>query len=229
MLTETVSASVSSTSTQAVEVPTLLKFTPPPSVHCTKPYANLEEALGDVIASIRETIVIKRAAVIAQPTQGGVLATYVHNKVNLSSSESRTSPNTQLGKAAGVVAFTADTAEARNTLADSGVGRKLAMHVVAAKPLFLSPTSVPQSFLDQEFAIFTEQTKDDKKKPDVLQKIIQGKVNKRLSEICLLQQGHLAEEGNPVVQKYIDTLGQSLKSKIAVDSFSLWALNSQQE
>lgn len=94
MLTETVSACTTSSTSQAVEVPNLLKFTPPSSVHTTKPYSNLEEALGDVIASIRETIVIKRAAVIAQPSQGGVLATYVHNKVNLSAAESHISPNT---------------------------------------------------------------------------------------------------------------------------------------
>jgi elongation factor Ts len=226
MLTETVSA-CSSPSSHSVEVANLLKYTPPSSVHTSKQYSNLEEALGDVIASIRETIVIKRAEVIAAPSQGGVLATYVHNKVNLSSADTNISPGTQLGKAAGVVAFSADSAEARAALADSAAGRKLAMHIVAAKPLFLSPSSVPQSFLDQEYAIFEEQTKDDKKKPDVLQKIIQGKVNKRLSEVCLLQQGHLAEEGNPVIQKYLETLGQSLNSKITVDSFALW--NCQQE
>lgn len=228
MITETVSACTPTTSTQVVDVPSLLKLTPPSSVHTTKSYSNLEEALGDVIASIRETIVIKRASVIAQPSQGGVLATYVHNKVNLSPSESNTSPNTQLGKAAGVVAFTSDSDKTRAALVDSPVGRKLAMHIVAAKPLFLSPADVSQSFLDQENAIFTEQTQDDKKKPEVLQKIIQGKMNKRLAEVCLLQQGHLAEEGNPVVQKYVDSVGQSLQGKITVDSFALWALNSQE-
>eukprot|EP01040_Poterioochromonas_malhamensis_P020175 gene20175-24026_t len=102
------------------------------------------------------------------------------------------------------------------------------MHVVAAKPLFLSPADVSQSFLDQENAIFAEQTQDDKKKPEVLQKIIQGKMNKRMAEVCLLQQGHLAEEGNPVVQKYVDSVGQSLQGKVTVDSFALWALNSQE-
>lgn len=72
-----------------------------------------------------------------------------------------------------------------------------------------------------------EQSKDEKKKPDVLEKIIQGKVNKRLSEVCLLSQNHLAEDGNPAVKKYLDTISQSLKTKVDVADFSLWALNKE--
>ena len=47
-----------------------------------------------------------------------------------------------------------------------------------------------------------------------------GKVNKRLSEICLLSQSHMAIEGFPVIQKYL----QNLPVKIEIPSFYRWSL-----
>lgn len=70
------------------------------------------------------------------------------------------------------------------------VGRRLAMHLVASKPLFLSKQQVTSDFLEKEKAIFQEQMSDtEQKKPkEILEKILLGKVNKRLSEVCLLDQ-----------------------------------------
>ncbi len=134
-----------------------------------------------------------------------------------------------MGKATGVVHIAVDgvnAAATQQTLKDS-VGRKLAMHVVAAKPLYLSSQEVPADFIEKEVAIFREQSKDDvgKKKPEVVEKIIQGKVNKRLSEVCLLGQNHMAEEGNPVVKKFLDTFATSQNAKVEVKEFTLWNLN----
>jgi elongation factor Ts len=173
----------------------------------------------------RETIVIKRAAKLAPPSPNGVLAAYVHGKVGGSILPS----HIQLGKATGVVHMTVDgenVSATQQALKDS-VGRKLAMHVVAAKPLFLSSQNVPADFVEKELAIFREQSKEDagKKKPEVIEKIIQGKVNKRLGEVCLLGQNHMAEEGNPVVKKFVDTFAANQKSKVEVTDFTLWNLN----
>lgn len=52
LITETVSARAG-TESRTVDVQELLKYTPPAEVSAAKPYTNLEEALGDVIASIR--------------------------------------------------------------------------------------------------------------------------------------------------------------------------------
>lgn len=113
----------------------------------------------------------------------------------------------------------------------SQVGRRLAMHIVAAKPLYLSTDAVPQIFIDQELAIFREQASDDKnnskKKPEMIEKAIQGKLNKRLGEVCLLSQSHLAEEGSPVVKKYLESLSSSWKTNVSVSDFHLWTLNQQ--
>lgn len=105
------------------------------------------------------------------------------------------------------------------------------MHIVAAKPLYLSNETVPQSFIDQEMAIFREQANDDKnnskKKPEMIEKAIQGKLNKRLAEVCLLSQSHLAEEGSPVVKKHLEYLSKSWNTSLSVSNFHLWTLNQQ--
>jgi elongation factor Ts len=103
-------------------------------------------------------------------------------------------------------------------------GRKLAMHIVAAKPSFLAAENAPQEFIEKELAIFREQSKDEKKKPEIIEKMIQGKLNKRLSEVCLLGQAHMAEEGNPVIKKYLDGLSKQHGATISIVDYLLWSL-----
>ena len=181
------------------------------------------------IFNCRETIVIKRAVNITLPATSshGVVASYVHNKVGTSILPA----NVQVGKAAACVTFSyTTTAEDKKAIEDSlreQVGRKLAMHIVAAKPLFLQASEVPADFIEKEMAIFKEQSQEDvgKKKPEIIEKMIQGKLNKRLAEVSLLGQAHMAEEGNPVVKKYLEGLNGSLKAKVDVSAFALWSLN----
>jgi translation elongation factor EF-Ts len=76
------------------------------------------------------------------------------------------------------------------------------MYQVAAKPLYLSMDTVPKSLVESETALFKEQTllqlvnpegnQGGKTKkpptPEMLDKIVNGKVQKRLAELCLLSQ-----------------------------------------
>jgi elongation factor Ts len=106
------------------------------------------------------------------------------------------------------------------------LGHKLAMHVVASRPQYVSAAEVPQEVVDKEMEIFREQMKDEKKKkPEILEGIMRGKLNKRLAEICLLDQAHVAEEGAPQISKFLDTQATRLGlERINVKSFHLWTL-----
>jgi translation elongation factor EF-Ts len=75
--------------------------------------------------------------------------------------------------------------------------------------------------------LLREQSSDAAKKPEMLEKIIAGKVSKRLAEISLLGQSHLAEEGSPVIKKYLETLGGANKCGVKVDSFVRWTLGQE--
>lgn len=199
-----------------------------------KEHGNLQEKLGDVISSIRENIVIRRAKTIfatsAQPNHHTVLSSYLHGKISSISSQS----TIQLGRAAGVLTFDVSkyenssvSFEAFEQQFSTSVARRLAMHLVASKPLFLSKKDATSAFLESEKAIFLEQMGDsDKKKPkEVQDRILQGKLNKRLGDVCLLDQAHVAEEGSPVVHKFLQTYATSQKCVIDVQNFDLWTLN----
>ena len=62
------------------------------------------------------------------------------------------------------------------------------------------------------------------KKGAHLDKIIEGKVKKRLAELCLLQQNHMVETGNPVVEKFLKQLSNQLKSEIQLVDYALWTV-----
>lgn len=105
--------------------------------------------------------------------------------------------------------------------------RRLAMHIVAAKPQCLDVSDIPVELIEKEKAIFREQSEGIAgKSPEIIEKMILGKVNKRLAEITLLNQVHVAEEGGPVVKKHLDNISKQLGNefKITIDSFHLWNL-----
>ena len=134
-----------------------------------------------------------------------------------------------MGKSAGLVELKLSAAVTEPIL---DAGKRLAMHVVAAHPMYLDAASVPSSLVEAETKLFREQSeeaeKDAKGKPkgkDILERIITGKVNKRLGEICLLSQPHVAEEGSPSIQKYLQGLGTKHGGSIELTRFERWTLS----
>lgn len=74
---------------------------------------------------------------------------------------------------------------------------RTAMHVVAARPLFLRPDDIPQDLIDKETDIIKDQLKDQlsNKPENIIQKVIQGKLTKFANERALATQVSLVEEG----------------------------------
>lgn len=92
------------------------------------------------------------------------------------------------------------------------LGKDLAMHVVFAKPKYLTREEVSQEEIDKEKAIITERLKTDpknaKKPAEILDKIASGQINKFFGQICLMDQPYY----RPEVKK---TVAQVLKEKSA--------------
>jgi len=108
------------------------------------------------------------------------------------------------------------------------MGRRLAMHIVAAKPAYLTAADVPAEELQRETAIMKEQTElsgaSAGKSAETVAKIVAGRLNKRLAELCLLTQPHVAEEGSPVVSKFLEGFSKDIGAKVSVSSFERWTL-----
>ncbi|WP_338954866.1 translation elongation factor Ts [Spiroplasma endosymbiont of Polydrusus cervinus] len=75
---------------------------------------------------------------------------------------------------------------------DETIGKQLAMHVSAMRPQFISRDDISADFLNSEKAILTAEAKNDPKnagKPDnILEKMVEGRLNKQLAEISFLDQ-----------------------------------------
>ena len=142
-------------------------------------------------AHVGERIDVRRCALV----EGAAVSAYAHNGAD------------GAGTSAGVVALDGG---------DDDVGRQLAMHCVAARPLAIDVDGLPASLLDAERVILEAQLADSAKPADVVEKILNGKLNKFAQERALLTQVHVVD-GKKTVQK---VLGKTTK----VDAFAVFSV-----
>jgi elongation factor Ts len=128
-----------------------------------------EEQRRALIAKIGENISVRRFVKVTAP---GALGTYLHG--------------TRIGS---LVALEGG---------DEPLARDLAMHVAALNPPYIDAESVPADVLDKEREILTEQTKGEKKPPEIIAKMIEGRLRKYLGEITLLGQPFVKDEDTTV-------------------------------
>ena len=136
------------------------------------------EALKALIAKIGENMAIRRFAIIEA---SGQLHTYMH------------------GNRIGVVV---DLEGGNDTL-----GKDIAMHIAASRPMTVSEADVPAEVIEKEKEIFAAQAAESGKPPEIIEKMIGGRIKKFLKEITLL--------GQPFVKNPDETVEQLLKKENA--------------
>lgn len=78
------------------------------------------------------------------------------------------------------------------------LAKDIAMHIAAADPQYISPSDVPQEEIEKEKEIHREQLKEEGKPEEIMEKIIEGKINKFYEENCLLKQEFIKDEDKRV-------------------------------
>jgi elongation factor Ts len=94
-----------------------------------------------------------------------------------------------------------------------------ALHVAAFGPLYMSRDKVDAAFLKEQEEIFSKQAEKMDKPANVLAGIVKGKVNKLVSEICLLDQPFVKDEKRKV-SKVFEDLSKELGSKVELTGFA---------
>jgi elongation factor Ts len=151
-----------------------------------------QEELTRLIATIGENMTIRRAKVLR--VSSGTVATYVHNAVK---------PG--LGKIGVLVALeAANELEAMETL-----GRQIGMHVAAARPDALDVDAVEPAALEREKAVLREQAAGSGKKPEIIEKMIEGRIRKYYEEVVLLEQVWV-HDGESRVKEVVKKAGGKL-------------------
>jgi elongation factor Ts len=88
------------------------------------------------------------------------------------------------------------------------------MHIAAMKPLYVSSADVDPAFLEREKAIITEQLAQSGKTGKVAEQILEGKLKKVYSEVCLLDQMYIKNDKltiNQLLQELIAKTGENIK------------------
>jgi len=100
---------------------------------------------------------------------------------------------------------------------DEVLAKDIAMHIAAAKPVALAPADVPAALIDKEREIAREKAAESGKPANIVEKMVEGSVQKYLREVTLL--------GQPFVKNDKQTIEQLLKSKGAtVSAFALYVV-----
>jgi elongation factor Ts len=99
--------------------------------------------------------------------------------------------------------------------------RDLAMHVAAAAPSYVAREDVPAAVLDKEREIYREQMADQKKPPQILDKIVEGKLEKFFGDVCLLEQPFVKDaSGKTRVKDLVDGVNAKTQERIVVKRFA---------
>ncbi len=104
--------------------------------------------------------------------------------------------------------------------------KNIAMHIAASNPKYVSSEDVSPDVLEQEKDIIKEQFKDSKKPPEIVEKIIQGKLGKFYKEVCLLDQPYIKDDKVSVKQfvaSYIAKFGENIQ----ISRFARYELGQQ--
>jgi elongation factor Ts len=99
--------------------------------------------------------------------------------------------------------------------------RDLAMQVAATGPAYVSRDEVPATVLEKEREIYREQMADQKKPAQVIDKIVEGKLEKWFSEQCLLEQVFIKDAtGTTRVKDLVDLTNSKTGERIVVRRFA---------
>ncbi|MCK4931614.1 MAG: translation elongation factor Ts [Candidatus Aminicenantes bacterium] len=92
--------------------------------------------------------------------------------------------------------------------------KNISLHIAASNPTYVSSEEVPQEVLDEEKEIIRGQFKDSNKPPEIVDKIVEGKLKKFFEEVCLMDQPYVKDDKVSVskhVASFIAKFGENIQ------------------
>lgn len=148
----------------------------------------IKDLIIKAITKLGENIVLKRFQII-EKTNDEIFGSYVHTGA----------------ASAGLIVLSGTN--------DQDVAKNIAMQLVAMKPTFIDVSQIDETVKAKELEIAKEQVKDIDKPEEILEKMIQGKVNKALAELTISNQTYI-KEPSITIKQYLDKNNAKIKSMI---------------
>jgi elongation factor Ts len=169
---------------------------------------NISDTVKNGIATIGENMGIGGFTRFKIPAdKEGFIASYIHN-------------NKKIGV---MIELNCNKADVVNNSEVQALGNDLAMQIAAANPQFVSSDQVPADQIEREKSIYFEQMKDSGKPENVLEKIVEGKIKKYYSEVCLLDQEYI-KESKLSIRDLIKKISDSCGDEISVSRFTRYQI-----
>lgn len=170
----------------------------------------LQETGGDLEAAkklLREKGLADAAKRSSRSASEGIVYTYLH----------RPTPGypPKLGV---MIELNCETDFVAKTEAFERLAKDIAMHISFADPRWKTREEVPQDVLDEESAIYAKQAKDSGKPENVIEKIVQGKLESFYKENVLLDQEWIQDK-NKSIQSLLDEAKASMSENVTIGRF----------
>ncbi|HET9924007.1 MAG TPA: translation elongation factor Ts [Methylomirabilota bacterium] len=170
--------------------------------------AALEASQGDIqgaVEHLRKKGLADAAKKAHREAKDGVVASYIH-------------PGSKIGV---LVEINCETDFVARTDDFQQLVKDVAMQVAAANPSFVSREEVPGAVVEKEREIYRQQMADQKKPPQVIDKIIEGKLEKFYAESCLMEQPFIRDSsGKTRLKDMVDQATAKMGERIVVKRFA---------
>ncbi len=157
----------------------------------------LNHRLAELSAKIGEKMLVRRARLIESD---GAIFTYIHS-------------NNKLGV---IVELGCGKPDTRSNPLFEELGKNVAMQVAASNPLCVTRADVPAVTLEREKAIYREEVKG--KPENILEKIVQGKLEKFYQTVCLADQPFIRDD-KTAVKSLFDDLSKKVADTVSIKRF----------
>lgn len=160
----------------------------------------------DMVGRFRENIVIQRLDHLA--IHPGSVASYVHSSMG-----------DGLGKIGVLLAM--ESTLSHDILQD--IGKKICMHIAASNSLYLRREDVPSDMIEKEKTFLMEQVQKENKPQEILQKMVEGRLNKFFQDIVLEEQDYALETGK-TIKTLVDEFAKIHGAPIILKAFVKFVL-----
>ena len=147
----------------------------------------MEEKRMSLVQKIGENIIIRKIEVIS----GEITEFYIHSNRKIASGVSLISGS-------------------------EPVAKEISMHIAATNPIVLSPEDLDKEFIEKEREIFRSQVENTDKPKEILEKMVEGKLNKQLADISLLKQPFVKDPSKKI-ETFLSESNSEIKSFVRLE------------
>lgn len=184
-------------SIDAQVVKTLRERTGAGMMDCKKALLETNGDLEKAVDHLRKTGIAKAEKKGQRSTKEGLVFSYIH----------------QGGKLGVLLEINCETDFVAKTEGFNELAQNISMQIAATNPASISREDMDPSILDREKNIFTEQAKDSGKPENIVEKMVEGRVEKFYAESCLLEQQYIKDSDlkvSDLLTEAVSTLGENI-------------------